>query len=58
MTVLKVYNGEQLKAVYANVEGDENLDGTLRIWGRDEDGPWTYTFKPGDWTRIEDISGE
>jgi hypothetical protein len=56
--VIKVYNDQELKGVYPNVDGHDNLDGTLRLWGEDDMGYWFYTFKPGDWTRIEDISEE
>jgi hypothetical protein len=40
-------------AVYCNVTSDSNIDGTLRLTGWDDDGDWTATYPPGNWTRIE-----
>lgn len=44
--------------LYSNVLTDSNINGMLAIVGKDEDGPYTATFKPGEWEDIEVIMAE
>lgn len=53
MTMIRVNTNTERFYVYSNVTSDSNVDGTLRLKGRDEDGEWTATFAPEDWTEIE-----
>jgi hypothetical protein len=55
MSMIRVIKKGRVIATYSNVSGNSNIDGTLRLQGRDEDGPWAATFPPGDWSEIEEV---